>query len=56
MELVLSMYNAHPYFPSKKCAHYTWQNTVVHKDLDHLSLPQAITSAHYINDINADWT
>ena len=35
MELVLPMYNAHPYFPSKiwaKNMHYTWQNTGISKN------------------------
>ena len=31
-KLVLSMYNAHPYFSPQKCGqksvHYTWQNTI----------------------------
>ena len=35
MELVLPMYNAHPYFSLEnlgKSAHYTWQNTVYAKN------------------------
>lgn len=31
-------------------------HNLVHTDPDHLSLPQDITQAYYIDNINADWT